>query len=597
MNMKKNLYIVLAVLCAACLGFSACDSASEELGTGASPDGQVITVQIPEYPTAGTRAAGDKTQWEEGDVIYIELGCNDNNEGIIQQTTHIAQRTADGGWEFNKPLTVTPAAYDFDILAYYISGAKPGEVITGDLLRSYTNGYPGNTTVTLNPFYHYYSRITFTGLKKGDEIEFKGNGWWHSLLNNDYTLAITNTPAPITADANRNAVLYAWIEPSDANITRTYEFRIKPDGSVTDATGYFTFDPGESDPGTIYFNRTYTIDCGPLRAEGGNTPGSMEEAEEKAAMAAERTRFLAWAQSDRWKREDFTLRRDIDLTGVEFEPIGTSSNYFAKTFDGGGYTISGLTVDKPADSYIGLFSYIGTGQTTGTVRNLTVKGSVTGNDRVGGIAGWNNGTISGCTFTGKVTAKHTNDAYAGGIAGYTLNSTITGCHVWGSTITGAGFVGGITGYLESGNTGVIACLVTDTEIEGTPGPDYAYFGGIAGRSNSRLVACVSAAKTTLKGTYVGSITGRNGSTATLSACYWQMGNGFDRAIGEDRNTTNPQGDNCTGFAAGTFTAEYVGALNAAIEAYNAGQGIDARKCQQRWKEAAAGGLPGLETVE
>jgi len=595
MNMKKNLYIVLAVLCAACLGFSACDSEALDPGFHADGDGgQVITVQIPEYPTTrmepgtGTLPA----QWEEGDVIYIQLVCYGSGGVIIQQTTHIAQRTADGEWEFNKPLTVPPATNEFVIFAWYTSGALPGTTITGDLLRSYTNGYPRNTDITLSAFDHYHSRITFTGLDEGDEIEFKGDGWWHSKLDDNYMRQSGGTPASLTADATKNAVLYALIYASDAIITRTYEFRIKPGGSVTDATGYFTFDPGEPNPNDTYWNRTYTIDCGPLRAEGGNTPGKMQAEEEKE-------RFLAWAQSDRWKTEDFTLECNIDLTGVQdFEPIGPSNiNYFERTFDGGGYTISGLTVDKQEDSFVGLFGYIGSGQTTGTVRNLTVKGNITGNDYVGGIAGLNNGIISGCNFTGTVTANHTNAACAGGIAGGTTSGTITGCHVWGSTITGAGYVGGITGDLGSSSPGVIACLVTDTEIGGTPGGN-PYFGGIAGDSGSRLVACVSAAKTTLAGAGVGSITGENYGTGTLSACYWQMGNGFDRAIGYDWNTTTPQEDNCTGFAAGTFTAEYVGALNAAIEAYNAGQTDDALECKHRWKVSeTAGGLPGLETVK
>lgn len=580
--MKQNLYILLTILCAACL--TACDT-SEALDPGFHADGdggQVITVQIPEYPTAGTRAAGDKTAWLEGDVIYIGLVCWDDAAAIILQTAHIAQRTADGGWEFNKPLTVSPAASSFGIYAYYTSGTLPGEAIMGDLLQSTTGSLADNTTVTLNPFQHRYSRITFTGLNEGDKIEFKGNGWWHSKLDDNYERGAVLL-ASITADATKNAVLYAEIYASDANYPCTYEFRILPGGIEADATGWYTFDPGEPNEGTNhYFNRTYTIDCERLRAEGGNTPGSMEE-EEKTP----RTRFLDWAQSDRWKTEDFTLTGDIDLTGVDFEPIGTSFPYFTKTFDGGGHTISGLTVET--SSYGGLFFYIVTG---GTVRNLTVEGNITGDFYTGGIAGRSDGIISGCTFSGTATGS----SHGGGIAG-TNKGLIAGCRVTQSTITGAIYAGGITGYNSNGEDGIIACLADGVTLECT-GTGIVHLGGITGNCFSPITACVTAPVSMTSSGYpinAGGIAGGYSFQATgpATACYWQTGSGYSKAIASD---TFEQEPNCTGFAAGEFDAAYVDVLNAAITAYNTGQTDEAKKCKHRWKVSeTAGGVPGLVT--
>ena len=82
-----------------------------------------------------------------------------------------------------------------------------------------------------------------------------------------------------------------------------------------------------------------------------------------------------------------TLTSDIDLTGVEWTPIGNEDIPFYGTFDGGGHTISGLHIDKTEGGCCGLF-----GVCAGTIENLTVTGSITcvaadAHSAVGGIAG------------------------------------------------------------------------------------------------------------------------------------------------------------------------------------------------------------------
>ena len=71
----------------------------------------------------------------------------------------------------------------------------------------------------------------------------------------------------------------------------------------------------------------------------------------------------------------------------EWTPIGNEDHLYTGTFDGNGKTISGLYIDSDAD-YQGLFGYLGTsGINTGTVQNLSVSGSVSGSDHVGGVVG------------------------------------------------------------------------------------------------------------------------------------------------------------------------------------------------------------------
>lgn len=112
------------------------------------------------------------------------------------------------------------------------------------------------------------------------------------------------------------------------------------------------------------------------------------------------------------------LTADIDLNNQVWTPIGNGDSSFAffGTFDGNGYTISGLNV--PDTNAPGLFGCI-----FGTVQNLIVKGSVTVGDEAdggdygeaGGVVCDNNGTVQNCGFYGSV-----NDEIglgAGGVAG------------------------------------------------------------------------------------------------------------------------------------------------------------------------------------
>ncbi len=111
------------------------------------------------------------------------------------------------------------------------------------------------------------------------------------------------------------------------------------------------------------------------------------------------------------------LTADIDLGDKEWTPIGNGNNSFAfsGTFDGDGYTISGLNV--PDTNAPGLFGYI-----FGTVQNLIVKGSVTVGENAdggcgegGGVVCENNGTVQNCGFYGSVNDEIGLDA--GGVAG------------------------------------------------------------------------------------------------------------------------------------------------------------------------------------
>ena len=86
---------------------------------------------------------------------------------------------------------------------------------------------------------------------------------------------------------------------------------------------------------------------------------------------------------------NITLDNDIDLSDIDWTPIGTESRPYTGNFDGGGHTITGLTVTT-SDQYAGLFGYIGSG---GKVMNVKLEGVQIESDNetsaAGGVAGRN----------------------------------------------------------------------------------------------------------------------------------------------------------------------------------------------------------------
>ena len=176
-----------------------------------------------------------------------------------------------------------------------------------------------------------------------------------------------------------------------------------------------------------------------------------EESEEEAAPERIGIRtaedFLDFARQcclDAWSVNKWVvLEQDIDLTGTDFEMIPV----FSGTFDGGGHTVSGFY--SVGDGYVGgLFRYI---EQDATVKNLNLEGTVTGTGEkecIGGICGYNYGTIRNCNFTGTLNGKDTVGGIAGtnGSTGLIINCSIRG-HVAGYYMTG-GIAGANHGTLS-----------------------------------------------------------------------------------------------------------------------------------------------------
>lgn len=219
---------------------------------------------------------------------------------------------------------------------------------------------------------------------------------------------------------------------------------------------------------------------------------------------------------------DIAFAEDGTPTGgtpEEWVPIGAASSEYAGTFNGNGYTISGLYI-YTASRYQGLFSAIKTGA---VVQNLTIENSyVHGGNYTGALTGRNRGKILDCSNAGTVVGG----SYTGGLAGSSENnsSTIIHCINTGK-VTGDSTVGGIVGHIDT-YSAVTGCSNTG-DVNGT-----GTVGGIVGWNN-RITCTISdchntgSITTTGAGTmgyYAGGISGRNsgnvqncGNTGSVSA--------------------------------------------------------------------------------
>ncbi|MCR8892569.1 GLUG motif-containing protein [Bacteroides sp. ET336] len=224
---------------------------------------------------------------------------------------------------------------------------------------------------------------------------------------------------------------------------------------------------------------------------------------------------------------NITIPADMTWT-----PIGNASTIYTGTFDGAGYTISGMKIDD-ATGYSGLF-----GNVTGTVRDFTVTGSITitGSEavsKVGGAVGslgikTAGGTVSGVTSDVDITVSAGNDHIGGVVGSMPENSspTVESCVYTGNiTVTvEAGSVAGVVGYIR---TGTIQNCANQGGISINTGGNGSV-GGILGYCNNGKIYirnCYNSGSIAAEGTAnVGAIVGQNNKTqATVSNCYYLTG--------------------------------------------------------------------------
>ncbi|OKQ00370.1 S-layer homology domain-containing protein [Paenibacillus sp. P46E] len=200
--------------------------------------------------------------------------------------------------------------------------------------------------------------------------------------------------------------------------------------------------------------------------------------------------------------KSFKLIADIDLSsyasGEGWIPIGGQGFYeqFEGDFDGNGFKITNLKIDRPSQDNIGLFrdnrgiitnvilviigingelntgSLAGINNGSGTISNSYATGSVSGDTFVGGLVGWNVGTIRNSYGTGSVSGRDS----VGGLVGWNFGNyrtNISNSYATGS-VSGINRVGGLVGKSDEPISNSYA-------IGRVSGNDNASTGGLVGQ--------------------------------------------------------------------------------------------------------------------
>ena len=321
------------------------------------------------------------------------------------------------------------------------------------------------------------------------------------------------------------------------------------------------------------------------------------------------------------------LTANIDLdSSEEWTPISEytgkgNGTFYKGTFDGGGYTISGLKVS--GGDYVGLFGCINGGA---TIKNLKVSGKVTGKDYVGGIVGRADGsakiqncqnycevessggrqhtggivgyakdssTISDCGNVGKVSLSSPGPGgyVVGGVVGWKENGTVQNCYNVGQ-VSGTGFnvdAGGIVGYISNGgvqncyNEGAVSAIVTQSgNVGGVVSANYqstvqdcynvgalsttgdGYIGGVvADINNSSVQGCYNVGQVSATVTGSGNAGGVAGwkNSGTVQNCYYLKGTA-EYAVGGAADEATTGSKTAAEFADGTvLTALIAGRVN------------------------------------
>ena len=240
--------------------------------------------------------------------------------------------------------------------------------------------------------------------------------------------------------------------------------------------------------------------------------------------------------------------------GQGWQPIGTPSNPFTGTFDGQGYEVGDLFINRPAERDVALFGAVGE---EGVIQNITVvNADVTGQWYVGNLVGTHYGTVSNSSSSGNVTGEGYIGGLVGGNGGIVNSSYSTG------NLTGDSHVGGLVG----GNAGTISNSYSTGRVTGD-----SHVGGLVG-GNAGTISNSYSAGGVIGNSDVGGLVGWN--DGTVSNSFWDMetsgqaasAGGMGKATAEmmDIATFTAAAWNITAVASGQTNSNYIWNIVSAV---------------------------------
>ncbi len=219
--------------------------------------------------------------------------------------------------------------------------------------------------------------------------------------------------------------------------------------------------------------------------------------------------------------KDFILTADIDLdpnlpgrkvfdmaviaSDTNHDDSGFQGNSFTGVFDGKDYTISNLTID--GENFLGLFGKLGSG---GEISNLGLEAvDVNGiGDYVGGIAGYNDGTIITSYSIGSVSSNN----FVGGLVGHNSGRIIASYS--SGTVSGGYYVGGLVG--NNSDAIVSNCYSTG----GVSGDRNRTVGGLVGDNGGSTIRNCYSMGFVSGSTQVGGLCGKQSRSGAIINCFW-----------------------------------------------------------------------------
>ncbi|HOK09845.1 MAG TPA: hypothetical protein PLJ10_09305, partial [Candidatus Hydrogenedens sp.] len=194
---------------------------------------------------------------------------------------------------------------------------------------------------------------------------------------------------------------------------------------------------------------------------------------------------------------DYILVNDIDASDTEtwpggFDPIGDSTplGRFRGSFDGNGHVISELYIDRPGESYVGLFSFV----EKGSITNLKLYyAAISGKSIVGGVAGMIlGGKIFNCIVSGRIQASSNCGGIAGIIQPLSGDMGVDMCYTRGALIwrdfdpTAKYNFGGLVGIIDGLSDSVSITKSFSNMNIYTSISDMSYVGGLVGRLANKV---------------------------------------------------------------------------------------------------------------
>lgn len=233
--------------------------------------------------------------------------------------------------------------------------------------------------------------------------------------------------------------------------------------------------------------------------------GTLEGVEKDASANAKLMNNITVNEGVLDANKDLVSGKDF----IPWTPIGTSDVPYTGTFDGKGYTISGLYFNNPTSYYVGLFGCIGA---NGKISNVGVLDSYFQFRALGGgVCGMNkNGELQNCSNSSTVICNMQDGT--GGVCGYNSKGIVRDCKNTGS-VRGKATLGGVCGVNSYGtitncfNEGTVSVTVTSANV-----------GGVCGNNYSGTIKCSYNTASVSGQEYVGGVSGAN-YYGTITNCF------------------------------------------------------------------------------